>query len=813
MTPYAPRILTVFVTTAWMALGLQAATSPKTEEEWIATETVAHLMRLASLSDARFPSEDAWELELAADGGAVLTGAAVASPVTLPPGQHSWDPERFLPAATILADRLRAAAKSGQPAVPGGRAVPASIALDLLHPTAETLQAINKRLSQSLRDDPGNPGLHQQAALLLGVFALRENSGHFYDTRPTLCRMAAHAALARALKPGPAGDRPTLDALISEVLLDTLTGREQAAVDRLAAIGSGPDATAAAWRRGLDLLLRLDWRPSTGDASKPPASLLEQLGLFRALTNTVDPDSAIHALSSWPEPDTTIPDWARMVLKFDPSVPSGHFCAEAIFDEIREAALTTGFPTDDSTPEALRRLARHLNTRPDIESPRDFVIISQQQWAHHAQRHMLQCALRQIPWFGKMLGSPESAREFMVTLGPLITQLRLFPLVGFECWSALGKPERTASLNQAVDLAKNDPASVVARRWFALSKPDGAGSAMPPAASWFALPAPRGTQYNAYNRRYILTGEDKVSGEALARARALAPYEPMLAYYRASELLDQKAPPETIESACGDLLNYHNALAHVRAQSVQDDPEAYIAAMRRVVGINPDMNREFAILLVEKGRIDDAMTAYQALFDKAIDPLRSANHCDLLVHYYLAKGRGADARRIAESAAGVFSLRGLRTMVEFCIATQDAGTARTTAEAILERYNDREPLMMVAHHFPELTEELEYPSFIRTLFPDGLREAAQADLKDPPTQGIRLKAESGLTRRAGVSPQDVIVAVQGFRIANRAQYLFARQLKPGLEFSLILWDGHAYREIKAIAPERRFQVDLADYPP
>lgn len=804
------RFLAVVMATWLIALRLHAAAPPKSEEEWIVVETVAHLMRLTSMTEAAFPSGEGWKVALGPDGAATVTGIGMASPVALPPGGHSWDPERFVPVARGLAKRLGSAPKSDKPA-PGGAAAPGSIAEELLHPTAERLQSINQRLSQSLRSDPKNPVLHQQAALLLGVFALREGSGHFYDTRPALCRMTAHGALARALNAGSPQGPASLDARLADVLLDTLTGREQAAVDQLPGIGSDP--VASAWRRGLDLFLRLDWRPYVGEESKQPGTLLEQLALFRALTNTVDPDSAIEALSQWPKAERAIPDWARMVLKFDPSVPSGHFCSQAIFLEIREASLTTGFIVNEMSPETLGQLAKHLNTRPEVESPRKFAVISPEEWASHAQRHMLQCALRQIPWLGKMLGSPESATDFMDTTGPLLTRLTLFPLVGFECWSSLGGPERKASLNEAVELAKNDPASVVARRWFALSKPGAAGGAMPPASAWFALPTPRGTQYNAYNRRYILSGEDKISGEALSRARALAPYEPMLAYYLATELVEQNAPPEAIDSAFGELLEYHNALAHTRAKRVQDDVDAYIAAMRRVVAINPDMNREFALLLIEKGRIDEAMTAFQALFDKAIDPLRSANHSDLLVHYLLSKGREADARKVAESAANVFSNRGLRTMVEFCIATNDATSAQTTAEAILERYNDRDPLMVVAHHFPALAEDLEYPSFLRTLFPDGLVPVALADLKDPPTQGIRIKTENGMTRRAGVNPEDVVVAVQGFRVGNQAQYLFARQLKPGLSFKLILWDGKAYREITAVAPERRFQVDLTDYPP
>jgi hypothetical protein len=48
---------------------------------------------------------------------------------------------------------------------------------------AATVEQENQKLSASLQSDFSNPVLHEQAAVLLGAFSLRETSGIFYDIR------------------------------------------------------------------------------------------------------------------------------------------------------------------------------------------------------------------------------------------------------------------------------------------------------------------------------------------------------------------------------------------------------------------------------------------------------------------------------------------------------------------------------------------------------------------------------------------------------------------------------------------------------
>ena len=49
----------------------------------------------------------------------------------------------------------------------------------LLDGKPESIEEQNQEVSEALESDFSNPGYHEQAAVLLGAFLLREHSGHF----------------------------------------------------------------------------------------------------------------------------------------------------------------------------------------------------------------------------------------------------------------------------------------------------------------------------------------------------------------------------------------------------------------------------------------------------------------------------------------------------------------------------------------------------------------------------------------------------------------------------------------------------------
>ncbi|MEZ5327103.1 MAG: hypothetical protein R3F19_18805 [Verrucomicrobiales bacterium] len=784
--------------------GRAAAGVPSNEEEWIVAEVATYLNRVVSLASAEKPGA----MEIAADGEHrfKVTGGRLSAAVDVELKDHIWDPDGFasLTKSLMVAGKLKAAA-----AVKAAGDAPQNPVAVLTTPTAENLQELNERLSKALRQEPGSAELHRQAAFLLGAFALRENSGHFHDTRVTLSHMAAHMALAAALDSSPEKARASAEGRLLPALLDVLTGREKLAA---AALSKRDNATTpeAAWRRALDLHVRMDWRAMGGNKTKAPGTLLEQLEFFRAVTNCVSPDSAIARMREWTGEQEMVPDWSRIVLKYDCSVQTGHFCSDFLSSELRDAAITTGFTAEELDAAAMKRFATVLNTAREPKSGDPFYIITVGDWAQHSQRHLMQFTLRQIPWMEKSWGVQEAADQFMDSLAPFLTNLTLFPLVGFECWSKLTDQQKEASAKKAAMLATAEPWTVVARRWKALENEGLAGAALPAADKWFTDLVPFGTQYNAYNRR-LLAGADMLSGEDLAKARAMAPYDPILVNYRAGEILKSGGSVAQLLKEAGDLPQYNAGLARMAAEFVISDPEAYIKAMRTVVSMQPDYYGTLAGYFLERGRIDEAMQCYQSLIDEGNNSIRASNMSGLLMSYYLEKGQKEKAKAVAEFSADVYSYRGLVTMIDYCIAAGAADEALDWAKKLDERYDDINPTMVVCGQFPKFAKEEGYADFMKNLFPDGLKKVTLASFKGEPDAGTQLAEESNYTRSAKITLRDVIVAVQGFKVDNQDQYTYARDLNPALKLKLILWDGKSYREIEAIAPNRRFGVELTDY--
>ena len=107
-----------------------------------------------------------------------------------------WSPEVYEGVVQMLAQTV--GLEAGAEAAADNPALLAK----LTDGTGTTLEKENQRLSAALEEDFINPALHEQAALLLGAFALREHSGDFYEIRSPLCRMTAHLAMARLLGGG-----------------------------------------------------------------------------------------------------------------------------------------------------------------------------------------------------------------------------------------------------------------------------------------------------------------------------------------------------------------------------------------------------------------------------------------------------------------------------------------------------------------------------------------------------------------------------------------------------------------------------------
>lgn len=161
-----------------------------------------------------------------------------------------WSPAVYEGLAKELARAV--GLKQGHPGKPDDTALLSK----LLDGTPETIEDQNQAISAALEKDFLDPALHEQAAMLLGAFLLREKSGNFYEIRSPLSRITAHLAMARFLR-GDGGYE--VNGSLAEAALLTLINDEAQALEGLKRAGTN-DAAVAAMARTLQVLNTADYR-------------------------------------------------------------------------------------------------------------------------------------------------------------------------------------------------------------------------------------------------------------------------------------------------------------------------------------------------------------------------------------------------------------------------------------------------------------------------------------------------------------------------------------------------------------------------
>ncbi len=282
------------------------ASSPRaahaTEQAWLISEISNAILNVASFAkrepDAGAPARVTDLHVAAAPVLARFSIALGARQYTIDVTDHLWAPGAF---AGMARDLIGSPADADAIA-PDGRLVIQA----LTNPTPEVIQAENVRLSRLLAEHPKSAALHEQAALLMGALALRENASILSDPRVMMARMTAHLAVARALAPY----RVTLEGRLADAVLLTLVNRQKDALARLDAIDAGDRSPmVAAWTRALRVRMTNDWR-LVGRLES--ASLLEQRETLRAAHKAVGNSRSMDMLDILQQQEQA--DWGRIIL-------------------------------------------------------------------------------------------------------------------------------------------------------------------------------------------------------------------------------------------------------------------------------------------------------------------------------------------------------------------------------------------------------------------------------------------------------------------------------------------------------------------
>jgi tetratricopeptide (TPR) repeat protein len=685
----------------------------------------------------------------------------------------------------------------------------------LLGFTPESISQQNTRISSALTSHPLDAQLHQQAALLLSLFALRESAACFNDLRPALNRISAHLAIASAINGKAEYGAP---GKLAEIALMTMGGHEAEAVRRIDSLMSSFSSDSAtndsvrSWLRALKIRATHDYR--IADLKK--ASALERLEYGRALADDVGSDYLTEYLQK-NKPEGNAIDWLRIGSRGVSTVESGHIYTEpAVQAEFQSFAQdfklfknkSIGSSTDAN--EALDLAPDRCLIADQI--PRLQVISWADVAAFHA-RHILDSWFQKYYFEEKHWGVHEDAQNFAKYVDKTFSKLKLYPLfLACRLWVDVktGTPEQTAAYKELMDAS---PQEINSTLWHRILLTSANAGALPKVDSWFTPRFLYGTAFDFNSRNW--EQDPDVSMAELDRLKSESPYDSALLRNWAGT----KYPHDTftsaqIKEAYGVQAEVNVAAMEMVAWASRSNPATYAELMEKVAEYKPDKYFELGDFYVEHKQFDKAKIAYEAGVKLGRDDVLKSNSCSWLVNYYYDHGRKDEALRLATFAADVYSSSGLTTMAKLCERMGKFSEAEKYFLAIQERYNDSFGLCLFYRRHADNKDYKQKGDVLeKNIFPEGLKKVDITNIKEAPDTGILITVGGDLTEKYGLKVKEIIVAVNGIQVKTREQYHYMLNASPGTKMQFVVWNGNAYRTLEADLPDRRWGCQIRAYHP
>jgi hypothetical protein len=801
---------------------LRSLESPhKTEEDWLLAEIVADLADIASFAADPGGQTHRSKVSIERDAaGAIVAriaparGSPLGEPLRM---EHStWAAEDYQPLATLL---IAGARVEPDPSAPSEDDALLRRLLDL---RAEVIADENEAISGALKTRPADPRLHEDAAFLLGAFALRESAGFFSDTRRLLCRVTAHLSFARGLRASaPLG----LSGRYAEALLAVLAERgveAEAALGRLRA-EAGWSEVREAWLRVLRMRASQDWRLLPRPAA---ASLAERLEWLRALYETLGCGQALSVLERSKVPLDAEADVAHILSRY-PNVQVGNALLErgmaATLDEASriKSRIHGRALTELSEPERIAALNEPQPLFLAAEGPR---VIGWGTWAARSQRH-LAFLLYSIGYHYRIMLALKDAADGVVSrASATFSKLTLFPIVS-ACWEADREKPAPEPLDTALSLVVRRPELITPDVWYGLedkmARQRVPGERRPPRmATWFATGTVRGTTYDMRGRRpalYCCPGDV----ERIARLRTISPSDfhlnyayVVFKYGHGATLADARSVFGRSEEYDLRVLRELGDVAYARR-----DPEIRKIHVR-MCAIDAGECVVLGYTCVDGRDEACAVAAFERAFSDAADRVRVSVECNWLMKYHLRHGRRARAQEIARAVDEVGSGVGMETMSSFLEETGRYAEAERHLQDEAERYPGLDPNYVMiafyhrmAHERGDAAYEAKFRKAAEGIFAATPERADRAALAEPPKDGALIASETPSLTLSGLRRGDVIVALDGWRVRDDRQYTAVRAFDDDPEMRFVVWRDDKYVEIAARRLGRRFGVRLRPYVP
>jgi hypothetical protein len=746
--------------------------------------------------------EPVYELQINFGAKQVKCDVAINGPI--------WSPEVYRNVATEMARTM--ALNPGQLQ----RKTDVSLQTRLTDGKPETLEQENQRVSASLQKNFNDPELHEQAALLLGAFMMRDHSGRFFDLRSPLSRLTAHLAMSDFLRgSGSAG----VNGQMADAIMLTLAGCEALALERLDGIDTN-NAAALPMIRALQARCTGDYRPLDKLERLSP---IESIARFYAWADYVSTPLAWEKLND--EQKEAI-DYVRAANELDYSVQIGHqLLAVSIPLEMQE--IEAVYSLSHREKLTAKTLVTALNELPEgcftsVDGQARVRVIGWGQWANFLQRHLCHAIHQNFFFMQTRWGVKDDAKEFAIKCEASFDGLRLYPFVRrFNCTDA-------RSYHKAVDdgfkVTVSSPQLVPAQCWNYLCynvsfAPPYNPNPNPHVNEWHSHNPPPGTVYdlNPRLRHPSLTGRPDVIAR-FEQMHQMAPYDCRIIQFLVERKFGNVWPTyEQASNLFAAVLPHSIVAMQTVARTVYDKPEQYRKLMLQAAQLNPVCYYDLGDYEINRQEEDMGANYIDMACASDPDSVRVSNHAYWRVKYYLKKGKIDKARRVADEGGEVYSAVGLEAKAFFLEGTTNYAAAFDWYEKIEERYDSVAPLIQFCERYKQKTGDTRFDSEVkkrlRKLFPAGVEKVSLTDFSGAPTDGVLIKEQNSLLTTSGLRAGDVIVALNGTRTRTFIQYQYVRSLLTVPQMELITWQGGGYHLIRANPPNHMFNADFDDYRP
>jgi tetratricopeptide (TPR) repeat protein len=788
------------------------------ESQYVVENTAADIVEMYVFAKTgRPPAPDRLSVAAAEDGAAgykmdVALGSGPPVEATLLIRGNLFAPDTYRPLTVALAGRLG-------PLNPSDGGGTAGLLEGLTEMRADTIEAANLNVSTELTRNFSSATAHEQAALVLGAFSLREHSGKFYQVLAELCRMSAHLAFAESLR---GGAEPTIDGKVADAAMLCLLNNRADSQTLLLGL---PDAEAGVseWRRALGIRNTGDYRSYQAPGTAK-ATLFERFERFRARLGELEEKEAFTEVAALSDEQRRLPDWGRIATCGTYGVGVGNaLLASTLPTEMAEIGSTYELVWNKKATS--ETLVTDLNAQPthcvtlDANGTAHVNVIGWGLWAGFFQRHLCNAIVSDFVFLNAALAVPEQAAEFRKRMDQTFWGLELYPFV--RRLDATAEQYYRSAQDSEMAIIRSTPQVVPAEAWNYVSYDPGfCPRYFPPPHpfinEWHKRNPPPGTAYNIFPRfahPSLIHQPDTIAH--FEQLHAIAPWDVLITQAMLKEKYGAHPDAALVVEAYKDVSGFDPSACYQIALAYKATPDKYAEWLARAAAINPRYSYDLAKFLKAQGRDAEAVVAYENAFDNDDDPVRVSDNCLWLVKYYEKHGRSSDATKLADKAAAAYSSTGLQTKAELLELRHDYKGAFEIYGVVSDRYNDLGPMLQflrrVQKEAPDPYFDSQLKSISEQAVSGGIVEVNLDSFAGPPADGMLISVESDETRRAGLHMGDVVVAVAGYRVRDFRSYKVLRGMSSDPQLDLIIWRSGAYMTLTASPPNKRFGVDFADY--